>query len=87
MLNENYDSVGCNYHDGSNGIRKHYSGNFWWAKSNHLSKLEYLAENNNSRDHVEFHLCSIDHKYGILHNSNTDHYHENYPKEKYIDTL
>ena len=90
MLNESYDSVGCNYHDGSNGIKKHYSGNFWWAKSNHLAKLDYIEENNHTlltRQLVEFHLCSIDHKYGILHNSNINHYHENYPPEKYIDSL
>jgi hypothetical protein len=42
LLNTDYLSVGCNYHDGTTGVPKHYSGNFWWATSNHLKNLNYL---------------------------------------------
>ena len=38
-LNEAYDTVGCNYHDVSGQNNKHYSGNFWWGKTNFLKKL------------------------------------------------
>jgi beta-1,4-mannosyl-glycoprotein beta-1,4-N-acetylglucosaminyltransferase len=84
LLNDGYSSVGCNCHDGSDGVAKHYSGNFWWSKSNHLRKLEYLNENVDTRCKVEFHLFTIDHKHFVMHNSKINHYLENYPTEKYI---
>jgi len=84
-LNDCYDSVGCNYHDGTGEHKKHYSGNFWWSKTNHLAKLEYINELDNPRSVVEFHLFSIDHKCFEIHKSNINHYFENYPKEKYKD--
>jgi beta-1,4-mannosyl-glycoprotein beta-1,4-N-acetylglucosaminyltransferase len=83
LLNDGYSSVGCNCHDGSDGVAKHYSGNFWWAKSNHLRKLEYLSENVDTRNTIEFHLFTVDHKHFVMHNSKINHYLENYPPEKY----
>ena len=35
LLNR-YDTVGCNFR---NDPKKHYSGNFWWARSSYLQKL------------------------------------------------
>jgi hypothetical protein len=84
-LNDCYDSVGCNYHDRTGEHKKHYSGNFWWSKTNHLAKLEYINELDNPRKVVEFHLFSIDHKCFEIHKSGINHYFENYPKEKYKD--
>lgn len=84
LLNDGYSSVGCNYNEDANGVTKrHYSGNFWWAKSNHLHKLEYLKENIDSRSLVEFHLFTVDHKYFVMHNSKINHYFENYPQKNY----
>ena len=80
FLNSDYSSVGCNY---LSVPFKHYSGNFWWARTNHLAKLNYIDVNNNPRDIVEFHLFSIDHYNFEIHNSNINHYMYNYPEEKY----
>jgi beta-1,4-mannosyl-glycoprotein beta-1,4-N-acetylglucosaminyltransferase len=85
LLNTDYLSVGCNYHDGSKGVAKHYSGNFWWAKSNHLDKLDYIPENIDVRSLVEFHLFTVEHKYFAIHNSNINHYLENYSTNNYVD--
>jgi beta-1,4-mannosyl-glycoprotein beta-1,4-N-acetylglucosaminyltransferase len=82
-LNNNYLSVGCNYFPGSSECHKHYSGNFWWAKSQHLKKLAYLDENTDQRGNVEFHLFSVDHSNFAIHNSGINHYLENYPEDKY----
>lgn len=39
LLMNNYDTVGCNYR-GKGEDPQHYSGNFWWAKSSYLSRLD-----------------------------------------------
>jgi beta-1,4-mannosyl-glycoprotein beta-1,4-N-acetylglucosaminyltransferase len=83
LLNIDSESIGCNYNNGSTGCKKHYSGNFWWSKTTHLAKLENIDENNNPRNFVEFHLFSVEHKYFEMHQSNVNHYLENYPEEKY----
>lgn len=82
LLNKDYSSVGCNYCDSK---MKHYSGNFWWAKCSHLKQLNYINENIRPRDYVEFCLFSIEHKHFSMHNSNINHYLENYPEIKYIN--
>lgn len=76
---ETYDCVGVNY---QNVPKNHYSGNFWWTKSSHLQKLNpdigptYLDP--------EMWIASYaDGKYKTLHNSNVDHYRDEYPEHKY----
>ena len=83
LLNNGYLSVGCNYHNGSNNIPKHYSGNFWWSKTDHLKLLSFLDEINYGRKSVEFHLFSEDHNHFAIHNSNINHYYENYNENNY----
>ncbi|AYV80676.1 MAG: glycosyltransferase [Harvfovirus sp.] len=41
-LLDKYDTVGCNYIELPN---KHYSGNFWWANSSYINKLNKITSN------------------------------------------
>ena len=41
-LDEGYDAVGCNYVPNSHvGNHPHFSGNFWWSKSEHINSLDH----------------------------------------------
>lgn len=78
-----YECVGCNYHDGIiSNYPKHFSGNFWWASSKYIETLDYLKEDAN-RIEAEFWLCKNNPKVYVMHNSNINHYLEEYPKYKY----
>lgn len=74
----NYDTVGCNK---STKPHLHYSGNFWWAKSSHLSKLDMITTNNKAD--AEWWLLSKSSNHLSLHNSNINHYEQVYPRERY----
>ena len=66
-----YDTVGCNYYPKSSDTwyvnnpygyifyKSHYSGNYWWTKSEYINKLPLLDENriSESRHDCEFWLC------------------------------
>ncbi len=48
-LKQGYDAVGCNFRSNSHlGNHPHFSGNFWWASSNHIKSLDhnYLHDKN-----------------------------------------
>ena len=78
--NHLYDTSGCNYHDGTK-YPKHYSGNFWWAKTDYLATLpECIGQ----KFEAEFWLHQGNPKYQVLHNSGINHYDERYPIEKLI---
>ena len=82
-FNENYDTTGCNLNDDKSNP-KHYSGNFWWSKSNYIKTLPYVNEINANKMTPEFWLLqNINVNCYVLHNSNIDHYIENYPKNLY----
>jgi len=79
-----YDSVGCNYMENTNyGKYPHYSGNFWWANSEYISKLNYSYLEDSFRFMREFWIGSGSGKMYEIHNSNVNHYIEEYPKERY----
>ena len=51
----------------------HYSGNFWWAKSDYIKKLKRPREIEtvlDERHKAEFWICSEEGKHLCLHNSN-----------------
>ena len=64
-LDEGYDLCGCNYmklnHLG-NGPLGHYSGNFWWAKSDFIKKLRDPRTLSGDRLSYEFWIGTIKHK-------------------------
>ena len=80
-LLEKYDAIGVDYHSIP---FKHFSGNFWWATSHHINKLNLIE--NEDRHAAERWVCSVDGKYGSLHNTNISvyerHLHE-YNSTKY----
>jgi beta-1,4-mannosyl-glycoprotein beta-1,4-N-acetylglucosaminyltransferase len=79
-LLDDYDTVGCNYHDGSDNVPKHYAGNFWWATTNYLSSLPECGEN---KLDAEFWLHQNKPNYLSLHDSRINHYYERYPQKNY----
>jgi hypothetical protein len=82
-MNENYDTIGCNLNDDIHNP-KHYSGNFWWASTNYIKTLPYVDEINPHKMTPEFWLLqNLNAKCHVLHNSNVDHYLQNYPKYLY----
>ena len=76
-LLEDYDVVGCNYQATPS---PHFSGNFWWASSEHIRKLKPITP---PRHNAEWWLFTHQPNYYCLHYSNVDHYVSNYPREKY----
>ena len=87
-----YDSVGCNYKNNSELCNQcgykytsHYSGNFWWSKTNYLKTLPLLDESVAQKMAPEFWLFYNKHAFYILYNSNIDHYSYEYPREKYYN--
>jgi hypothetical protein len=82
-LNEAYDTVGCNYYDKNIQNNKHYSGNFWWGKTNFLKKINCLNEKAYDKAICEFLVFTNEHRHYTMYNSNINHYHECYPIAKY----
>ena len=80
-LLKQYDTVGCNYLETP---FKHYSGNFWWATSNYIKKLNRIP-NESKRHEAEWWILSNKMvKHYEIHHSGINHYETDYPKEKYI---
>ena len=75
---KNKITVGCNYIN--DGFPPHWSGNFWWAKSNYLATL---PECGSKYQDPEFWLHQLNPTYFELHNSRVNHYFQRYPVEKY----
>jgi len=83
FLNNDYDTLGCNYMGGFSDIPYHFSGNFWWVKTNYFKGLKELDEINPSRSEPEFILFKNSPKFLELHNSNVNHYYCDYPRYNY----
>lgn len=79
---ETYDVVGVN----SRSYPKHYSGNFWWAKSSYVKttnpnfnyKDYYETENWILRDCLNFYN---------YYETNINHYYQNYPAYNYVSKM
>ncbi len=78
MLKE-YDTVGVNFLEKPN---HHWSGNYWWSLSSHISKLDV---NNlvHKHDAEWWCLSNSNIKLYELHNSMIDHYRTPYKLDKY----
>lgn len=86
---DKYDTCGVNLNEKPSF---HYSGNFWWGNSNYIKKLDPLEIKENfvsHDDYVKYYLasemwlCSKTKNCKTLHNSNINHYHQEYKKDKY----
>ena len=80
-----YDAVGVNLQkDIKTYCPLHYSGNFWWSKSNYICKLNPIVYYNYNAP--EFWLTEKElGVYISLWNSNTHHYNDGYDKNNYVD--
>ena len=75
----NYDCVGVNL---QKDPMLHYSGNFWWTKRSFVRNLEPCQHTNYNSP--EFWITSNNYgKYKNLFSSNVNHYHSNFPSERY----
>jgi hypothetical protein len=74
---KDYDTVGVNLLE-----PLHYSGNFWWAKSTHIKKLEKCKHVNYNSP--EFWITSVKGDHKELWNSGQNHYYSRYTPDKYV---
>ena len=96
ILDNNYDTVGCNYNRDIDGTvdgwnlndplkhPSHYSGNFWWVNSNYSKTLPLLSIENPERMAPEFWLFKNNPVFYNLHSSQVLHFVTNYPINKYV---
>ena len=75
------DTIGCNY---MQTPHKHYSGNFWWANSNYIKRLNNLSITGKRHDAEWWILSDVSVKSYEIHHSGINHYHAEYPSEKYL---
>lgn len=77
------DVVGVNWRKQNlfGPIVGHFSGNFWWASMKYLYNLPEINESD--RAYHEFWIGQNQPNAYCMHESGVDHYHENYPPEKY----
>ena len=75
---ETYDTCGANLRTYP---QLHYSGNFWWATSDHIKKLPSRIGSNYLDP--EMWICSVGSKHHCLHESGVDHYRVIYSGSKY----
>lgn len=79
-----YDAVGVNLNKSiKDNVPSHYSGNFWWSKSDYIKKLGPVVYYNYNAP--EFWLTEKElGNFYCLWYSNVNHYHESYEKDNYI---
>jgi len=73
LLNQ-YDTVGVNY---KNTPFPHYSGNFWWATTNYISRLD-INRLHDKMSSEWFILSNNDVNKCVQHNTNIDHFIQPY---------
>jgi hypothetical protein len=71
LLLEKYDAIGCNYRDTP---YKHFSGNFWWAKSSYIKKLNVYNLYKKSDDEWFILSSNSSNNFYCLHDSIINHY-------------
>jgi hypothetical protein len=97
---QNYDLVGCNYISlvtipdiwQERGVGSHYSGNFWWSKSEFIKKLPNLdLISNSNRFLAEFWIGMINHKalclYPSLTTTNNNRGYHYTPESEYKNKI
>jgi hypothetical protein len=92
-MDEGYDTVGVNWK--GEGEPPHYSGTYWWAKSSYIKKLPFLkkpSDNGNQCQFFHTYNYRFEGEFWIglgkpnaysMHDSNTQHYTDLYPPERY----
>jgi len=84
-LNE-HDAVGCLYMDHCYyGYFPHFSGNFWWANSDYINKLDDSYLNSGIRQNREFWIGSGGGSLYSFHTTGLNHYAHEYPRHLYAN--
>jgi hypothetical protein len=77
-----YNTFGCLFKEFGN--LKIYDGNFWWAKGEYIKTLNLESiRKNKANAEMSFIQKGENWKPYTIYNSNVEHYHNPYPKEKY----
>lgn len=74
-----FQTVGVDYRDRPS---PHYSGNFWWARSDYIKSLPRSCQEDNYHA-PEFWLCQRVQKALCLYESHVHHYRQEYPLDMY----
>jgi hypothetical protein len=81
---DSYDAIGCNYFEDTwLGHYPHFSGNFWWAKSDYINTLDHSFLKTSRRWDREFWIGTGNGKMHEIFNSEVDHFQQRYPRTKY----
>lgn len=85
---EMYDTVGCNFsYETWSGPYPHYSGNFWWANADYVSKCDLTFLESDDRIMHECFIGSGNGKMLDLHSPIVDLKYTEYPRSEYEDLL
>lgn len=83
-----HDTVGCLYMDECYlGFYPHYSGNFWWAKSDYIRTLNHGYLKNGIRNNREFWIGTGNGSMFSFLNTGLNHYAVRFPREAYADLV
>jgi hypothetical protein len=83
---DTHDAVGCLFVDDCYyGFYPHYSGNFWWANSDYIARLDdnYLV--GGIRQNREFWIGSGQGSLFSFHTTGLNHYAVTYPRQLYAN--
>jgi hypothetical protein len=81
---KSHDAVGCLYMDHCYyGYFPHFSGNFWWATSDYISRLDNSYLTGGIRQNREFWIGSGGGSLYSFHTTNLNHYAHEYPRHLY----
>ena len=78
---DSYDTAGCNRLEKPH---HHYSGNFWWATAKYINTLS--LDSLTDKMSAEWWILSGKANAYTLKNSDINHFHEPYPRERYSNT-
>jgi hypothetical protein len=83
---DEHDAVGCLYMDHCYyGYFPHFSGNFWWANSDYINKLDNSYLNTGIRQNREFWIGSGGGSLYSFHTTGLNHYAHEYPRHLYAN--
>lgn len=85
-----YNTFGCNFVEIENqNAKKHYSGNFWWAKSEYIKTLDLSDVNKTNRGNAELKYIQMgkDWKPYCAHYANKNLYQHLLEKNEYAKSI
>lgn len=83
---DGHDAVGCLYVDHCYyGYFPHFSGNFWWANSDYINKLDDSYLSSGIRQNREFWIGSGGGSLYSFHTTGLNHYAHEYPRHLYAN--